>query len=230
MAEIGPRRTGRAVGVLLLLQFVGLFVGFVLIAPGVTTEYLSVAAGTEDSLRIGALILLASFTVGLALAIAAFPVFRRYSPPVAFWFLAVSVVVLVLQMMDNAHFLSMLSLSKRFAESAEANADLYNVLAAQVRSTRVWGHYTTLLAIDAWLGTLYYCLFAYRLIPRFLSALALLSVALHAIGLPIAMFVGYPLSSNLAYALPVGYAVIGIWLVVKGFSENSLANCSSTGQ
>jgi hypothetical protein len=221
MAEIGPRRTGRVVGGLLLLQFIGLFVGFVLIAPAITTDYLNRAANMENSMRAGALVLFASFTVGIALAIAAFPVFRGYSQPVAIWFLVVGVVVLILQAIDNANFLSMLSLSKRFAENAGENTDVYYILAAQVRSTRVWVHYTTLFAIDAWLGTLYFSLFKFRLIPRVLSALAMITVALHAIGLPLAMFIGYPLILNFAYGLPLSYALIGIWLVVKGFSVTS---------
>ena len=215
------RRTGRVVGGLLLLQLVGLFAGFVLLAPAVTTEYLAAAAGLENSVRAAALFLLASVICALLLSIAAFPIFRDNNRGAAFWFIAISVVWLVMQAVDSAHFLSMMSLSKRFAEGGGANADLYSLLAVQVRSTRTWIHYTTLLFIDAWLATLYGSIFAFRLVPRVIGALALLTVIFHAIGLPLAMLIGYPLILNFAYGLPVSYILVGVWLLIKGFSEQN---------
>src|SRR5262249_4513091 len=130
----------------------------------------------------------------------------------ALWFVAISVVWLILQSTDNAHILSMLSMSKRFAEGGIANADLYSLVAEQVRSTRIWIHYTTLFVIDVWLGSLYGALFAFRFVPRALSALALLTIAFHFIGLPLAMFVGYPQIISFAYGLVVSYIVVGAWL------------------
>ena len=218
-AEIEPKRVGRTVGGLLLLQFAGLLVGFMLLAPAVTSEYLGVAAGMETAVRGGTIILLITVVSSLLISVAAFPFFRAQNQTFAICFVALSVIWIVLQALDNAQILSMLSLSKRFADAgAGANSDLYNILAAHARSTRVWGHYTTLLAIDVWLASLYGALLAYRLVPWLVVAIALLTVALHAIGLPLAMFIGYPLIVNLAYGLPVSYLLVGGWLSARGFS------------
>ncbi len=209
---------GRAAGVLLFAQFLMLMAGFVLLAPAVTSDYLQEAAGMEARVRaaVGFLMLGSAVTVGISIFL--FPVVRRSSLPLAMVFVIAGVTWLIMQAVDNIQILSMLSISKRFAEATGAGADLYNFLAPQVRATRNWAHYTELLVIDLWFAIFYGILFAYRLIPRLIAAIfGLIPVALHLIGLPIAMFAGYPLIPNFAYGLLVSYLVIGGWLLIKGF-------------
>jgi Domain of unknown function (DUF4386) len=213
------KNIGRLIGALLVVQFVGLLVGFILLLPAIGTDYLNVAAGVEASTRTAVILLLATGVVTLLLALATFPVFREYSERTALWFLAISAIWLVMQAVDSIHILSMLSLSKRFAENASVNSEAYNLLAASVRSTRVFAHYTELLMMDVWFISLYVALFAFRLVPRLLAVFSVLGVVVHSIGIPLPMFVGYPIISNLAYGNLVGYALIGIWMIVRGFPE-----------
>ena len=212
-------RTVRVIGGLLFLQLVGLSLPFILMMPALTTDYLNAAAPMAVSIKIGVFLLLANAAVTLGIAIVAFPVFREYSVRMALWLLAISTVWFVMQAVDNAHILSMLSLSTRFTDAAGANADLYNILGAQVRSTRVWVHYTELLVINMWFALLYSALLRFRFIPRLLGWFGLLAVVLHLIGIPLAMFIGYPSIQPLGFSLAISHLLIGGWLVWKGFPE-----------
>ncbi len=212
------KNMGRLIGILLLVHFVGQFVAFYTLMQAVGTDYLNVAAGMETTMRTAVFLLFANSAITLGIAIAAFPVLREYSVRTAIALLVLSAVWIVIQSIDNAHILSMLSLSKGHSQAAEASADVYQLLATQIRSTRVWMHYTQLLVIDVWFALFFGALFAFRLVPRLLSGLGLLTVALHLIGIPLAMFIGYPTVLPLAYGIAVSYLLIGGWLTARGFS------------
>ena len=212
---------GRIVGSLVLLQLAGLTVPFIILMPGVTTDYLNVAAGMSATIKTAVFLLLANAVITLAISIAAFPLIREYSVRAAVLFVAASVVWMVMQSVDNAHILSMLSLSRRYAESGGANVDLYNFLGPQVRSTRIWIHYTELLVIDAWFACFYGILFRYRFVPRLIAAFGLLAVALHLIAIPLPMFIGYPSTQPLGAILAVSHVLVAGWLIVKGLPENA---------
>lgn len=213
------KTVGRLIGALLLAQLAGLSVPFIVLMPGVTTDYLNAAVPMAGSIRVAVFLLFANAAVTLGIAIAAFPVFREYSARMALWLTAISTAWLVMQSVDNAHILSMLSLSQRYTEAAGANAELYNIVGAQVRSTRVWVHYTELLVIDMWFALLYGALLRFRFVPRVLGWFGLLAVVLHLVGIPLAMFIGYPSIPQLGFSLAISHVVIGGWLVVKGFPE-----------
>jgi hypothetical protein len=215
------KRAGRVVGVLLLAQVVVLMVSFRSTMPVLTNDYLNLAAPAEGAVRIAVMLLLVGAAIGLAMSIAAFSAIRRHSVAAAIWLVAVGSAWFVLQAVDNAHIMSMLSLSQRSAEGVGANADLYSILGAQARSVRVFVHYGVLLTIDVWFGLFYGALFAFRLVPRWLAALGVSAVVLHVIGIPLSAFIGYPIVWSLAYPFALAYLVFGGWLGVKGFAHES---------
>jgi hypothetical protein len=215
------KSTGRIVGLLLFVQLAGLTAPFILLMPAVTTGYMDVAAGMAVEIKLAVFMLFANAVVTMGIAIAGFPFFREYSVRMALWFLAFSVIWFIMQAVDNAHILSMLSLSRQYAESAGANADLFRVLGTEVRATRIWVHYTELLVIDTWFALLYGLLLRFRLVPRWLAGFGLLAVALHTVGIPLAMFIGYPSVLPLGFSLAISHLAIGGWLVTKGFPEGT---------
>lgn len=207
--------TRRLVGLLVLVQLAGLIIPFVILMPGVTMDYLSIASGMSATIKTAVFLLFANAAVTLGISVAAFPLIREYSIRAAILFVVVSTVWFVMQAVDNAHILSMLSLSHRFAESGGANADLYNMLGAHVRSTRVWIHYTELFVIDAWFACFYGILLKYKFAPRLIGAFGLLAVALHLVAIPLPMFIGYPSTQPLGAILAVSHLLVAGWLVKK---------------
>lgn len=107
------KRTGRVIGVMLLLQFVGLMVGFLLIDVLRSADFLSTAAGDSMRIKAGVLVLLANCALTIGIAVTGWRVFRDHGQSMGVWLILLSVIMFVLQAVDAAHIMSMLSLSQR---------------------------------------------------------------------------------------------------------------------
>src|SRR6266705_2781525 len=107
------KSTGRIIGMLLFAQLAGLIVPFVLLHPltGGPRDYLANAAGSSLQIKLAVFLLFANCALTIGISIAAWPVFRQYSEAMTLWLLATSVIIFTVQAVDNAHILSMLSLS-----------------------------------------------------------------------------------------------------------------------
>jgi hypothetical protein len=213
---------------LLFVQLVGLSLPFILLMPITTAGFLANAAGIAFQIRVAVLLLFANSALTIGIAIAAFPVLRKYGYRMALWFLAVSVIWFAMQAVDNAHIMGMLSLSQQYADGGAANAELFQALGGAVRSTRRWVHYTELFVIDAWFFLFYGLLFRFTLVPRALAAFGLIMVIVHLIAIPLPMFMGYKsVMPMLGASLALSHLAVGIWLLVKGFTERTHANVTS---
>jgi hypothetical protein len=221
MMEPSGKNLGRTVGVLLLLHLAaGLIVPFVLLRPLVTPPgFLASAAGMPNQVRIAVLLLFVGSALAIGVASAGLRVFREYSSAMAFWLLALAIASFSLQSVDNAHLLSMLSLSQQYADAGAAKAELFQGLAVVVGSLRKWSHYSFLLAIGSWIFLLCALLYRFRLVPRALAAFGLLGAVGQIAAVTLRGLLGYPPETRLAMPLAPAYVAIAVWLIVKGFDE-----------
>ena len=212
---------GRIVGVLLLLHLAaGLIVPFILLHPLVTPPgFLASAAGVPNQVRAAALLLFVGSAITIGIASAAWSVFRQYSSAMALWLLALAVASFSLQAMDNAHILSMLSLSQEYAKTGVAKAELFQALAVVVGAARKWAHYTALLVAVSWIFLLYSVLYRFRLVPRALAAFGAVASMLQITGVSLRGLLGYSPETRLAMPLAPAYVGLAVWLIVKGFDE-----------
>jgi hypothetical protein len=208
---------GRTIGLLLFVQLMGLILPFVLLLPITTAEFLENAAEVASQIRVAVLLLFANGALTIGIAIVAFPALCEYGYRMALLLLVVSVTWFTMQAVDNVHLLSMLSLSERYAEGGASNAELFGVLAASARSSRVWAHYTELLVVETWFFVFYGALFRFAVVPRPLAGFGMLMVVLHAAGLTVPMFIGYGSVPALAISLAFSHLAVGGWLVARGF-------------
>ena len=215
------KSVGRIVGMLLLVHLAaGLTVPFVLLRPLVMPPgFLATAAGNSVQVRAAVLLLFLGSAVSVGIAIAALPVFRRYSSAMALWLLALAVAGFSLQAVDNGALLSMLSLSQEYAKAGTAKAETFQALAVVVGSARRWAHYTFLLVVGSWIFLLYSLLYRFRLVPRALAAFGLLGSMLQITGVTLRGLLGYPPETRLAMPLAPAYVALAVWLMVKGFDE-----------
>jgi len=211
---------GRVIGILLLVQLAGLIVPFVLMHPLTTgaAGFLANAAGASFQIKVAVFLLFANCALTIGIAIAALPLFRQYSEAMALWLVVLSVIMFLLQAVDNIHILSMLSLSQQYAQ-AGGPAELFQTLAAVVGSTRRWAHYSELLVIDCWIFLLYSVLYRFRLVPRALAAFGLLTLMLHFTGIPLPGFMGYGIVTLMGVPMAFSHTALAIWLIVKGFED-----------
>lgn len=214
------KSTGRLIGVLFLVQLAGLIVPFVLLHPLTTgaRDYLANAAGASLQIKVAVFLLFANCALTIGITVAAWPVFRQHSERMALWLVAASVIMFALQAVDNAHIMSMLSLSQQYAQAGGPD-DLFQTLAAAVGSTRRWVHFTELLVIDCWMFLLYSILYRSALVPRALAVIGLLTVLLHFTGIPLRGFLGYSLVTPMGMSMGLSQIALALWLMIKSFAE-----------
>jgi hypothetical protein len=215
------KRVGRLVGVLLLLHLaLGLTVPFIMLQPLISPPgFLLSAAGVANQTRTAVLIFFVGSALALATASAGWCVFREYSSAMALWLFALAVASLTLQAVDNAHILSMLSLSQAYAEAGAPKADVFQALALVVGSARKWSHYSFLLVVGGWILLLFSLLYRFRLVPRVLAAFGMIGAVLQIAGVSLRGLLGYPPETPLAMPLAPAYLLLAVWLMVKGFDE-----------
>ena len=215
------KSAGRTVGTLVLLHIAaGLTLPFILVdqvrqPPG----FLENAAGSSGQVRAAVLLLFVGSAVAIGIAVAALPVFRRYSSAIALWLVALAVAAFSLQAVDNGALLSMLSLSQEYAKVGAAKTELFQTLGGVVGSARKWTHYTYLLVLGAWLLLLFSSLYRFRLVPRALAVFGLSATMLQMAAITLRGLLGYPPETRLGVPLGFAYVSLAVWLILKGFDE-----------
>lgn len=212
------KRTSRIVGAMVVLQLIGLMVGFILITDPLKTDYLTTAAGDAARIKAGLLVLLANCALTIAISITAWRVFREFSQPMAIWLIVLSIVMFVMQAVDGVHVMSMLSLSQQYTESG-GSPEIYNALAFSVRAARRWAHFLELFAIDVWIMMFYAIIIRFALVPRIFAVLCLLTVIVHFLAIPLPGFLGYGINTTLGIPMAFGLLALSVWLIVKGVRE-----------
>jgi len=215
------KRVRRLIGALLLLHLAfGLTVPFIMLLPLVSPPgFLTSAAGVANQTRTAVLVLFVGTALAIAIVSAGWHVFRECSAATALWLFALAVASFVLQAVDNAHILSMLSLSQAYAEAGAAKGDVFQALALVVGSARKWSHYSFLLVVGGWILLLFSLVFRFRLVPRVLAAFGMIGAVLQIAGVSLRGLLGYPPETRLAMPLAPAYVLLAVWLMVKGFDE-----------
>lgn len=215
---------GRVVGALLLVHLaVGLMVPFILLdRMRKPAGLLAGAAANPGEMRAAVLLLFVGSAVAIGITAAAWSIFRRYSSGMALWLLALAVVGVSLQAVDNAGLLTMLSLSQEYASADAAKGEHLQTLSLVVGSARRWVHYSALLFAVSWIFLFCSILYRFRLVPRVLAAFGLIGSVLQITGVTLRGFLGYPPETRLAMPLAPAYVALAVWLLVKDFGGRDL--------
>lgn len=193
-----------------------------LLLPIVTPPgaFLADTAAASTRIRVGVLLLIVNGAITLGISIAAWPALRRASEALALWLVVLGALMLGVQMVDNIHILSMLSLSQTHA-AAGATADSPLDVAIAIGAMRRWAHLSEILVIDAWILVFYLSLIRAGALPRLLSAFGLLTVAAHFVAIPLPGFLG--LRAVVAAGMPMALSHVATagWLVARGLAPRS---------
>ena len=217
------RRVGRTIGVLLLSHIVSApLANFGLLEPVFAAPGFLVNAATHAlQVSSAALILLAMGAVSIGIAIAALPLFRRYSPAPAIWLLALAVASFSLTAVESTTLLSLLSLSQAYAKAAVADSELFEAMRVVVASARNWAHYVGLIVAGSMVFTLYLALYRSALVPRILAAFGMGAALLQLVAVAMPLF-GHRIVFPLLLPLGVIHLILSGWLMTRGFEEREL--------
>ena len=222
---LSRKSTGRIIGALLVLQLAGLMLPFILLHPLlVPPGFLENGAVVASQIKIAVFLFFANCALTIGIALGAFQIFRQYSYPMALWLVALSIIMFVVQAVDNIYLLSMVSLSQEYAKSGASHPEFFQALAISISSTRKWAHYTELLVIDGWLFMFYGLVWRSAIVPRALVAFGLLTVALHAAGITLPLWLSYKSVTLMGVPLAFSHVAVALWLLVKGFRERDRAD------
>lgn len=216
------KRIGRVVGLLILVQLaIGLLVMFGLLQPLTTpTDFLDNAAGSSFQLGVAGVLWFALGALTLGVAVAAWPVFHQHGPAMALWFLSSSVVAFALLAVESSSMMSMVSLGRDWAAAGGPESELFDALGAAVRARHDWAFLASALIGELTILVHYGILYRFALIPRTLSALGLVTVALKIAALTRPFF-GHRALLPMIVPQPVIYLALALWLMAKGFEERA---------
>src|SRR5438094_340182 len=218
------KRIGQVIGVLVLVHLAtGLIVPYVLLLPLTTAPagFLATAAGMAAKVRLNVLVLFVGGAIPIGISVAAWPIVRERCGRLGLWLLALAVVNFTMQIIENGHWLTMLSVSQAYAEAGPADAARFQSLGIVVRSAWKWAHYSHILVVVGWLFTLYWLLFRCAMVPRVLAAIGMITSVLQFIGITLPAFGGYRMPYPDLFGMPLGLAnlALAVWLMAKGLEE-----------
>ena len=217
---------GRIVGLLLLVLLpTGLIVPYVVLRPLTIppASFLEAAAPMDSTLRFNVLLLFLGGALSVGISAAVWPVVRERGYRVGLVMLALAVANFTLQIIENAHWLTLLSVSQAYAKAGAAAAESYLPIGIAVRSAWRWAHYSHILVVVGWFLALYAALFRCRVMPRALSAAGAATCVLHFVGITLPVFAGYRMPLPMLFGMPLGVATLAAagWLMAKGFATAS---------
>jgi hypothetical protein len=214
------KQEGRALGALLLIHFaLGLMVPYMLLHPVTRAggAFIESAAAMDGTIRLCMLMLLLGSACALVIAIRIWDMVGDQKR-LGLLVVALAVVSFTLQLLEIAHWLSLLSISQAYASADPASAATFHTWAPAAYAIFRWVHYSHIFLAVLWLLSLYLAFYRTAAVPRLLSAAAMLCVPLHLIGIIVPVFAGYRMSNPDLFGAPLGVAtfIIALWLMVKG--------------
>lgn len=215
------KSAGRIVGGLILMEMVSA-VGenFGLLGPinKPAPEFLVTAAANATQVSAAVLVELLTGAATMAIAITAWPVFKRYSQPLALWQLLLATVGVSLVVLECTTLLSMLSVSRAYTAAHVTDGALYPALGAMAGAARHWAHYMNLIIGGCGLAIFYSVLCRFALVPRALAAFGIAATLLQITAVTLPLF-GHDIMFTLLAPLGISQLLLAVWLLAKGFRD-----------
>ncbi len=216
---VDEARSGRLLGVLLLVQLAGLIVPFILLGPVATPGYLVSAADSAGQIRFALLLLMGNGALTTAIAINQYSRFQTTSPGLARWLVVLGGAMIALQAIDNTRVMEMLALSQAHGVADALGRDtVVGILGPATAGTRRAAHYSVLLVIEAWMLAFYSACWRTRAVPLILPAAGVLAAALHVVGATMPVFLNTPTIIPLTMLLAVSHVTLAAWLILRGWT------------
>ncbi|MFK7908765.1 MAG: DUF4386 domain-containing protein [Chitinophagales bacterium] len=218
------KQTGRIVGVLFLLIFIaGVLIYQFLRGPVFADDFLVGTSLNANQIILSTLLGLLGGTLSILVAVILLPLFKQYSPKLAYLYLSFCILNFVAIAIENYSALSLLEFSREYVQNGTDNAFLQSMGTVFKKNHR-WAHYTYLLTSCLPVFVLFYTLFYSKLIPRAISIFGLFAVVLMSIEV---LFSIFGISTHIDLFIPIGLIQIFLpfWLMVKGFrSKGEIAS------
>jgi hypothetical protein len=222
------RRTGRSVGVLLLaLLAAGLMTPYILLqpvnpAPGAFLEH---APRMATVIRVCVLMMLIANALPIAMSVASWPHVGERGRALKFWVLGLAFTNLAMQLLENSHWMTLLSLGLAHEDAAVAARAEFALVARAAQAAWRWAHYSHILIVVSWLFAFFLLVRRARLMSPVLPAIAMGGCVLHFAGIVFPAFAGIRNPLATLFGLPLAFCILVVsgWLLIQGFRESAAA-------
>jgi uncharacterized protein DUF4386 len=215
------RRAALSAGVLFIVATVTDVIGTQLSSPIVNgSDYLAKLQGSATQVTAGALLEFIAAGSCAGIAIALFPVLRRWSVGLAVGSVVFRSIEAAMYSVAAGALLTVLAVSNEFTTSGLVNRASYQILGDAILAVR---QQTTLAGVMAFtVGAIlyYYVFYRSQLIPRWLSGWGIVGIVLLMGASMLALFNHAPMTNYTVLALPIAVQemVLALWLIFRGFS------------
>ena len=184
-------------------------------------------SANENQVLLGALLLFIGAAAAVGIAIALYPVLRKYNEGLALGSVGFRLIEGVLYVGMVVSLLLLVSLSQEFANAGAAASSAYQVPGALLMAARDSLGEVAVLAFGLGALMYYWVFYRSRLVPRWLSAWGLVAIASLMLSGVLVMFgITEPMSTTqVVLALPIFLQemVLAVWLIAKGFDPSAIA-------
>ena len=227
------RKNAIIAGILFLACSAAALLSFPFFGPILESkDYLSTLFDSENMVITGALIEFIQAAAAAGIAIALYPILKKYNGALALGAVGFRVVECVFVLIGTLSLLSLLTLSQEFIAAGAPDASSFQTSGTLLLAVRDWS-VNVISALAFCLGALMYYVILYKskLIPRWLSGWGVLGAVLSLAATVLASFtrdLGMA-SVNTYLSAPIGLQemVLAVWLIVKGFNRQNIAALSA---
>ncbi len=222
------RTTARVVGVLFIVATVAFTLAVVILQPVLgAPDYLASASLSGTRVGTGVLFELINHIAVVGIAVAIYPVLKRFSKRLALGYVAARSIEATLFAVGTMYLLALVTVSREFVAAGSPPASHFQALGSMLLSGHDWDNAAmAFIAFGAGTIVLNYALYRTRLVPRWLSVWGLVSAAL-IVAARVMVIYGIEPSLTIQTALDGPIALqemaLATWLIVKGFNPSAFA-------
>jgi hypothetical protein len=211
-------------GVLFIVATAASLVGSAVEPVLTRTDYLTRISQNANSVSAGGLLELIAAGTSVAIAIALFPVLKRWNASMALGSVVFRTIEAVMYTVGAVGLLTLLTVGHLFAGAATADRASVQAIGDALVGVR---QESVLAGVFAFaVGALMYYAIFYRsqLIPRWLSGWGIVGVILMLVACLSALLTRNPVTSYVILILPIAVQemVLAVWLIAKGFNPSAL--------
>ena len=197
------------------------------------TDHLTAYGEGETRVLVASLLELLMGVTLIGMAVAVYPVLRKFSPAAAIAYFGARLLEGVIYIIGVLSMLMLVGLGKEYLAAGSPADSYFQVHGELLLALPEWAGHVILDVAIVPLGAviLYSVFYRERLVPRWLSGWGLIGAVLYWVAGLLVMFdVITPLETpHIMLQAPLGLQemVLAIWLIAKGFSADALASVNS---
>jgi hypothetical protein len=218
------RKISVITGVIFIIATVAALVAAALLPVMTGTDYLTRVSAHSNQVAGSAFSYLIAAFGSAGIAISMYPVMKRSNASLALGSVIFRAMEAVLYMVAVVGLLSLLAISRNFANAGAADRSSILAIGDLLRNVRDLATLSAVFAFCLGAFMYYYLFFQSGLIPRWLSGWGIAAIILMMTASLLALFSGKPVTGYTLLVIPIALQemVLAVWLIIRGFNTSDI--------